>query len=318
MKKFIFYCLFLCGFLVIANAALASRFLLKPEGDDLYGEIQVASVQVGDDFAAIARRYDVGYYELVASNPEVDVDHPAPGTVLIMPTQFLLPHVPRHGIVINLASMRLFYFPKGENYFYTYPIGIGREDWNTPLGELHIIQKIVNPVWVVPDSVMRFRQEKGDPVPKVVPPGPDNPLGKLAMRLSKPSFLIHDTNDVTSVGRRSSAGCIHLYPEDIAQLFSMTRVGTKVLIMNQPYMAAWNDNKLYVESHLPLEEQRQALSDTPAVTKTLIDAVITAKDQQAIIDWSKAEEIIAEHTGVPTVVGSLPQSSALTVIEAAH
>ncbi len=295
----------LLSLILVTTPAMALRFQLKPEGDDLYGEIQVASVQAGDDFSAMARRYDVGYYELAAANPEVDVEHLVPGTVLVIPSQFLLPHIVREGIVINLANMRLYYFPPGVNYFYTYPIGIGKADWTTPLGVLTIIQKIVNPVWVVPESVWRFRQEHGDPVPKVVPPGPENPLGKLAMRLSKPTYLIHDTNDVTSVGRRSSAGCIHLYPEDIQQLFSMTQVGTRVLIVNQPYVAGWNNGKLYIEAHLPLEEQRQSLANTSEVVVALINSILPSNDESSAIDWQKADEIIQEHTGIPTAVGSL-------------
>lgn len=316
MKLFITCCLLLSSLLGVMTPAMALRFELKPEGDDLYGEIQVASVQAGEDFSTVARRYDVGYYELAAANPEVDVEHLVPGTVLVIPSQFLLPHMKREGIMINLANMRLYYFPPHADYFYTYPIGIGKQDWNTPLGELRIMQKIVNPVWVVPESVWRFRQEQGDPVPRVVPPGPDNPLGKLAMRLSKPTYLIHDTNDVASVGRRSSAGCIHLYPEDIQQLFSMSRVGTRVFIINQPYVAGWNNGKLYVESHLPLEEQRQSLANTTAVVSALINSILPSHDANSAIDWQKANEIINEHTGIPTAVGSLQNNPTATFDQA--
>ncbi len=284
-------------------AALALRLPLPPKNNDLSGQVQFASVQLNDTFADVARRYDVGYYELVEANPEVNPDQPAPGTVLIIPTQFLLPHIPRAGIVMNLATMRLYYFPQGKNYFYTYPIGIGKEDWQTPLGVLRIIQKIVNPVWVVPESVMKYREQHGDPVPRVMPSGPDNPLGDFAMRLSKPTYLIHGTNDPSSVGRRSSAGCIHLYPEDIKELFAMTPVDTRVLIINQPYVAGWNDRKLYVAAHLPLEEERAELANTSAVVEALINSMLDNDEEDSKINWKKATEIIKEHTGIPAIIG---------------
>lgn len=296
--------------LIFATSAFALRFPLLQKGHDLFGSIQVASVQAGDDFSAIAARYDVGYYELAAANPEVNPEHPMPGTVLIIPTQFLLPKMPQHDIVINLASMRLYYFPKDKNYFYTYPIGIGREDWSTPLGVLTIIQKIVDPVWVVPESVYAFREKNGDPVPRVMPPGPDNPLGKLALRLSKPTYLIHDTNDASSVGRRSSAGCIHLYSNDIKELFAMVEVGTQVTIINQPYVVGWDEGKLYIEAHLPLEEQRASLANTSEVAVTLINSVLPPQSENAGIDWQKANEIIKEHTGIPTAIGALSENPA--------
>ena len=299
MIFFRLFCLFFLFLLVFPTFALC--FSLPSKGNDLFGHIQFATVQNKDMFASIPKRYDVGYYELLETNPEVNPNHPIPGTVLIIPTQYLLPHVPQNGIVINLATMRLFYFPTGKDYFYTFPVGIGKFNWSTPLGKLHIIQKIRRPIWIVPDSIFRYRQEQGDPVPKVVPSGPDNPLGYYALRLSEPTYLIHGTNDPGSVGRRSSAGCIHLYPNDIKTLFNMVNINTPVLIINQPYVAGWNEGKLYIEAHLPLEEQRKKLLENTSkiVTKLVNDLSKTDKSVYQI-DQQKADEIVKEHIGVPT------------------
>ncbi|WP_244897119.1 L,D-transpeptidase family protein [Candidatus Coxiella mudrowiae] len=301
MKIFRLFCLFFLFSLVFPTFTL--RFLLPSNENNLFGQIQFATVQNGDTFSSIAQHYDVGYYELVETNPEVDPDHPIPGTVLIISTQYLLPHIPRNGIVINLASMRLFYFPQRKNYFYTFPVGIGKFNWSTPLGKLQIIQKIKNPVWVVPDSIFRYRQEQGDPVPKVVPSGPDNPLGYYALRLSEPTYLIHGTNDPGSVGRRSSAGCIHLYPDDIKALFNMVNLNTPVWIINQPYVAGWNEGKLYIEAHLPLAEQRKKLlANTSEIVTGLVNSLSKTDEAAYQIDWQKANEIVKEHIGVPTSV----------------
>lgn len=310
-KKNVWQILIVLGLTLLGSQALALKFQLPSKGDDLFGRVQFAQAKQGDNFAKLARRYDVGFYELVEANPEVNPKQPAPGTIVIIPTEYLLPHVARVGIVINLATMRLYYFPRHKSYFYTFPIGIGRRDWMSPLGALHIMQKIKNPVWIVPDSIMKYRQENGDPVPKVVQSGPMNPLGYYAMRLSKPTYLIHGTNDPSSVGRRSSAGCIHLYPEDIKKLFSMISVGERVLIINQPYLAGKINGKLYIEAHLPLIEQRQALANTSAVVVALINSILNNNDNWHI-DWQSATEIVREHTGIPTTVGNLPHESIFT------
>lgn len=309
MKYFRFLALFsvlsILVFSTLSSSAL--RFSLPERGNDLFGQIQFTSVQEGYTFTRIARRFDVGYFELVEANPEINPNQSLLGTALIIPTQYLLPHVSRNGIIINLATMRLYYFPKGENYFYTYPVGIARFNWSGPLGRFHIIQKIRNPVWVVPDSIFRYRQENGDPVPRVVPSGPNNPLGYYALRLSNPTYLIHGTNDPSSVGRRSSAGCIHLYPEDIKQLFTMVSVNTPVLIINQPYVLGLDEGKLYIEAHLPLKEQRDELSmkiHNNAVI-TLINNFLKNSKENFSIDWRKTSEIVKEHAGIPAVVNFL-------------
>ena len=302
MKCFRFFVLFILIFFI--NSVFSIRLPLPPSGDDLVGQIQFTAVHEGDTFSAIAERYGVGYYQLVEANPAVDPDQLQPGTILIVPTQYLLPPVPKNGIVINLAAMRLYYFPKGKNYFYTYPVGIGRFNWSTPLGRLRVIQKIKNPVWVVPNNILRYRRENGDPVSKIVPSGPDNPLGYYALRLSQPTYLIHGTNDLSSVGRRSSAGCIHLYPEDIKILFKMISVNIPVLIINRPYIVGQNDGKLYMEAHFPLKEDREKLFNN--ISQSILALVnqyskyITEGSQ---INLQKATEIVKEHTGLPELIG---------------
>lgn len=304
MKCFRFLVLSILIF--FTSSSLAVRFSLPEKGNDLFGQIQFTSIQEGYDFASIAHRYDVGYFELVEANPEIDPNQSPPGTVLIIPTQYLLPHISRDGIIINLATMRLYYFPKGKKYFYSYPVGIARFNWLSPLGRFRVIQKIRNPVWVVPDSIFCYRQENGDPVPRVVPSGPHNPLGYYALRLSNPTYLIHGTNDLGSVGRRSSAGCIHLYPEDIKQLFTMVSVNTPVLIINQPYVVGLDAGKLYIEAHLPLKEQRGELStNIHNVVMMLINDFLKNSKENFSIDWQKADKIIKEHVGIPAMVGFL-------------
>lgn len=283
--------------LLLPLTACAQKLPLPPKGDDLVGSLTSTVIHSNDTIASIARKNDIGFFAILEANPQLDPKHLLPGTEIIIPKQFLLPQVPHKGIVINLSSMRLFYFPQGQKYFYSYPIGIGKKDWNTPVGKLKIVEKIENPKWHVPKSIYEYRKENGDPVPHVVPSGPKNPLGYFAMRLSLPTYLIHGTNDPASVGVRSSAGCIHLYPEDIKQLFSLIKVGTPVLILNSPYIAGYHNEKLYIEAHLPLQEDRLRLSHVLVDTSNLALSVGKTLKQINKLD---AFSIIHFHTGIPT------------------
>jgi L,D-transpeptidase ErfK/SrfK len=299
MKSIRIKTFFLSIFLIFFNLALALKFDLPTSNQFLLGEVSSHQVTQGETIASIARQYDLGYYELLQANPHVNPKSLIVGTQLVIPSQFLLPNVPREGLIINLGTMRLYYFPKGQNVFYTYPVGIGKQDWSTPLGHLSIIEKIPNPVWRVPKSIYEYRKQQGDPVPVVMPAGPDNPLGEFALRLSKPTYLIHGTNEPDSVGVRSSAGCIHLYPEDIRELFALIPKDEGVLVINEPYQAAWDNGVLYLQAFLPLAEQRQSLADNALATQQLLEPLLP---DAVKLNWQKAIAIVQDHSGLPTPV----------------
>jgi L,D-transpeptidase ErfK/SrfK len=279
----------------------SDRFLLPAQGSDVVGRVQVTSARDEDTLLDIARRYDLGYEEMIAANPGVDPWLPGAGTRVVLPTQFVLPGGAREGLVLNLASMRLFYFPEpapGEPAeVITHPIGIGREGWLTPQGTMHIIQKKEKPAWTVPESVRREHAEQGETLPKIVPPGPDNPLGDFAMRLSNPSYLIHGTNQPYGVGIRVSHGCVRLYPEDIARLFPLVPMGTPVRIINEPYVAGWRDGALYLEAHQPLAEDAERWNGS---LEPMERAVAAKTNGQSIgVSWEKARAVAREARGLP-------------------
>jgi L,D-transpeptidase ErfK/SrfK len=233
-------------------------FTLASPEQTVVGEPQLMFTSAENTFSDIAREYGLGYDELLAANPDVDPWVPGEGTAVLLPTQYVLPDVPHEGIVLNIASKRLFYFPQvGENetpYVMTYPIGIGRVGWDTPLGNAEVISKAKDPQWYVPASVRREHEEAGDPLPAIVPAGPDNPLGQYVLKLDMPGYLIHGTNQPYGVGMRVSHGCVRLYPENIELLYSVVGVGEKVMIINEPYLAGWRGGELYFESHEPFED----------------------------------------------------------------
>lgn len=290
--------------------APAQTFTLPPEGDGVVGHPLEIATRYEDTFADVSRAHGLGFREVAVANPGVDPWVPGEGTVITLPTSHILPDAPREGIVINVAEMRLYYYPRGRNEVITHPIGIGREGWATPTGRGTILDKTAHPSWTPPASIRAEHAARGDILPAVVPPGPANPLGDYAMRLSLPGYLIHGTNRPFGVGMRISHGCIRLYPEDIASLFARVPVGTRVNIVNQPYKAGWRDGVLYVEAHPPLDEdQAGGLNTTP-----LVAAVISAAQQRGLEpDWERIRSAALEHTGLPVpVTGELTRMPLLT------
>lgn len=291
----IFFLLMMFGFTV----ARASTYLLPPAGDNMVGAIQSVTARHEDTLSDIARQYDLGYDQITAANPGVDPWLPGEGTRIVLPTEYVLPDAPRQGMVINLAAMRLFYYPPIQAgqppEVITYPIGVGREGWGTPLGKTRITVKVANPSWTPPESIRKEHAENGDPLPAVVPAGPDNPLGQFALRLALPGYLIHGTNKPWGVGMRVSHGCIRLYPEDIAALFAKVPAGTPVLIVNQPWLLGHDNGHDYLQIF-------SATSEAPAAqTQEAFSAWLTqhlppgkAIDSRMAQDWLKAANGIPE------------------------
>ena len=274
----------------------ADRFVLQP-GQEVVGEVYVLTAKHDDTLPILARRYGLGFDEIVGANPDVDIWIPGEGTDIVLPMRFVLPDAPLEGIVINVAARRLFYFPADEpGVVVTYPVGIGRDDWATPLGAAQVTDKIVDPAWYPPASIRAEHAAKGDPLPGVVGPGPDNPLGKYALLLSMDGYLIHGTNKPAGVGMQVSHGCIRLYPENIAALFPGMPIGTPVRIVDQPLLAGWDDEELYVQSYV---------ADTDGFgngdLRPPVDSALQRRADDAgkvKLDWQRADLLRQHRRGV--------------------
>ncbi len=292
-------------------AQATHRFEIRP-GDDVVGRVQSTIATADDTLPDLARRFNVGYEEIVRANPGVDPWLPGDGTRITLPTRFILPDGPREGIVINLAAMRAFYFPPRTDAakpreVITHPIGIGKVGWNTPEGGTKIISKVKDPTWTPPASVRAEHKANGEILPKVVPAGPENPLGRHMMRLGWPSYLVHGTNKPYGVGMRVSHGCIRFYPEDIEQLFEMVPVGTRVTVVNQPYVLGWHGDVLHVQAYEPLEDDERDWEHGPKSlrkkgikNKSPVWQRIAAVEDR--IDWERALQVSKDHTGIPMPV----------------
>jgi L,D-transpeptidase ErfK/SrfK len=276
---------------------------------DVVGEVTKYKTKEDDTLYDVARRFDLGIVEVLAANPGVDVWDPGEGTELKLPTAHILPPgMPHKGIIINLSELRLFYFPNPHTVM-TFPIGIGMEGWQTPVGVTHITTKRKNPTWIPPDSI---RKENPD-LPKIVLPGPDNPLGQYALNLGLPGERIHGTNRPQGIGRRSSHGCIRLYPEDIAALFAKVKVGTPVSVIDEPFRVGWEQDTLYLEV-TPTQEQSDKIAEyetppPPSLSGTY-DAVDKALgDTVTDVDWYAVDNAVREQNGLPVAIARRDEST---------
>ncbi len=331
--------------LVAASGAGAATFELPPEGTDVIGEVSTVVARHDDTLIDIARAHGFGYEDLVRANPGVNPWLPGEGTEIVLPGRFVLPAVPRKGIVLNVAEYRMYYFPPpkaGQRpVVMTFAVSIGRQDWATPVGVTRVVQKTVNPSWYPPQSVLDEHEADGRPLPRIVPPGPDNPLGAHAMRLGLPGYLIHGTNRPAGVGMRVTHGCLRMFPEDIEFLFERVPVNTQVRIINEPVKIGWNGDALVMEAHPVLAVVPGATSDVPVpgpdagaagpvvvavpppdtapqdeatqVDLPLAKDPLTSATEQFItataerngeLDWTLVESVIGRADGLPVTVGA--------------
>src|SRR5580704_4352611 len=294
--------------------AVTQRFELEP-GQSVVGAVQVVAASKDDTLTDIARRFNVGYEEILRANPKVDPWLPGEGTEIVVPSQFVLPNAPYTGVVINIAAMRIFYFPPvkaGERtVVITHPIGIGKVGWRTPEGVTKIVRRQKDPTWRVPVSVRKEHHENGEELEPVIGPGPDNPLGKYAFYLQWPSYLIHGTNKPAGVGLRSSHGCIRLYPEDIEQFFNMVPIGTEVRVVNQPFVFGWRDGELYMQPYDVLEDDAR---DWNKAQKKLLTKSLATRLQQEVqqhheqVNWNLVSALAHSPRGVPVPITSADAS----------
>jgi len=303
-----------CARLACASGA---QFAVPDNGDRVVGRLTTAVAEHEDTLLDIARRFGVGYEEIIAANPGVDPWLPGEGTEVLIPTRFVLPDAPRTGIVVNLPEHRLFYYPpakKGARHLVlTYPISTGKMDWKTPLGMTRVASKQLRPSWYPPESVRLEHEQRGDPLPVVVPPGPDNPLGEYAMRLGIPggAYLIHGTNRPAGVGMQVTHGCIRMYPEDIEEFYAMIPVNTQVNLLDQTTKVGWYRGTLYLERQAPLEGTNDPSHTDPAELERVVNAALKGHD--ATVDWEVARQAFVQATSVPVPIGReslAPPSSA--------
>ncbi|WP_311065557.1 L,D-transpeptidase family protein [Halomonas sp. DWK9] len=267
-----------------------------PEQGDIIGEYYTVTVDNPEEtLIDIARRHNIGYEEIRMANPDVSLWVPGEGTEIVIPARYILPPAPREGVVVNLSELRLYYYPADNpGIVETYPVSVGREEFATPVGITRTTVKVKDPAWAPPASMRREAAARGEPAPSIVPAGPDNPLGRHAILLAMPSYLIHGTNKPDGVGMRVSRGCIRMYPEDIESLYERLPSGTQVNLMDAPFKAGWAaDGTLFVQSYPQLEEN---VGDFEPLLNA-IERVNELAEDQAEVDYEQVKRAVEAPDG---------------------
>ena len=285
---------------LLSSAAHAETFPLPPPGVDLIGELRVVSAKQEDTLLDIARRFNLGYNEITAANPNVDPWVPGEGTRVIVPSQFILPPGARRGVVLNLAQLRLFYFAEARKgqpaRVVTQPVGIGTDYARTPLGETRIVRKTPDPIWRPSRDIREEHVAAGHWLDAEVKPGPDNPLGKFALYLGlRGGYLIHGTNKPWGIGMRVSHGCIRLYPEGIEELYPRVPVGTPVRIINERFVLGWRKKVPYLQVFAATDDNAEGETDLTPLVQNLLKRTLRSGPP----DWATAMRTASERRAIP-------------------
>ncbi len=289
----------ICILSLSATSVFPATYEFDPN-HTLIGVLQKVVVQPEDTILSIAEEFNLGVEEILEANPETDPWVPGEGKPVLLPSQFILPHPSYRGIYVNLAEMRIYYYNPGQvtgegKKVRTYPISIGRGDWQTPVAKAKIVEKIVNPTWYPPASVRREHELMDDPLPVSVPPGKDNPLGKYALQLNLPGYFIHGTNRPYAIGLKATHGCIRMRPVDIQDFFGRVDRGTPVTIKFQPFKSALVDGVVYLEAH---GRGQAGLMDR--YLGQVIREISRLTEKQAIpIDWELLVSTAKQGAGIP-------------------
>lgn len=295
----------LAATVAVALPARANTWPLPPAGSKVVGKNRFHVVENnGGSLEAIAKKYNVGFLALLQANPGVDPYVPRASSVLTIPLQTLLPDVAREGIVINLAELRLYYYPPGKNEVTVYPIGIGQlgGDTLTPTMITTVSDKRANPTWTPTANIRARYKAQGIDLPAVVPAGPENPMGHHAIRLAAYGgvYLLHGTNADFGIGMRVSSGCIRLRDDDIKTLYSVITPGTRVNIINTPIKVSEEPGGVrLVEIHQPLSKN---IGDDPQTLPINLNAAMVSFKTNARTDGFVMERAMEARSGMPTDV----------------
>lgn len=301
MKKA--YLLCLLATIGLLSTAVARQYPSPEKGSDVIGYTEVIYPESGESFVELSVKYEAGYEELKWANPDSNYWTPSPQMPVVLPFEYILPSKKRSGIVSNIPEMRTYYYPPGEDVVYVYPVGVGRMDWKTPLGTWKMNRKQEAPPWYPPESIRREHLEMGKGLlPKVVPAGPDNPLGNHVLRLSLPSYLLHGTNDVTGIGMRVTHGCMRFFPHNIEELYRIVPVNTEVTFLNEPVKVGWKGDELVIEVHPPLEEDNLDYDGLRQIAYTILESYQNDSNIQ-MVDSRLIDAAIKKMSGLPTHIG---------------
>lgn len=294
--------LFCSLFMLLASqSALAVSYPLPPEGSRLVGNPLTITVpdKNTQPLEAFAAQYGQGLSNMLEANPDVDVFLPKSGSTLVVPQQIILPATVRQGIVVNVAEMRLYYYPNGSNTVEIFPIGIGQAGRETPRNWVTKVErKQEAPSWTPTANTRREYASRGESLPAFIPAGPDNPMGLYAIYIGK-LYAIHGTNANFGIGLRVSQGCIRLRNDDIEHLFQNVPVGTRVQIIDQPVKTTTEpDGSRWIEVHEPLSRNRVEYESDRKVPLPITPVMRSFMSGEGV-DMNRVSEALERRSGMP-------------------
>ena len=286
--------------------------------DNMVGDLSFIKVKDTDTFSDIASLYGLGFDNLRSANPTVDPWLPKEGEIIVLPRLYILPETTREGIVVNIPEKRLYYFPTvkagQQPSVEIYAVSVGRQEWNTPVVSTKVTGRVIEPTWYPPKSLRAEHLAQGNMYPRVVPPGPENPLGKYLLQLSIPTYFIHSTNNRFGIGMQVTRGCIRMFPEDIESIFNRVAVGTPVSIVNKTYKIGRENDLVYLEVNpmpeVNLQQMTMAIEQCPQDNATALELIrskigLLEENMELVLDWNMIERIRTEATGLPIAVGHI-------------
>jgi L,D-transpeptidase ErfK/SrfK len=296
----VYHALFLLA--VVPSLAFSTTYPLPKNGDDVIGKTYIVRASSNDTLGSLGLRHGMSLHEMIEANPRVDSDkNLTDKQEIIIPAQFILPKY-HDGIVINIASLRLFYFPPPGKYVMTFPVGLGREQFRTPILSSVIVYKQRSPtLWLTKQTIDDTLRDYHIKLPPTIPPGPENPLGHFALHMAVKGYLIHGNNDPSSVGKFISGGCIRMKNSDVETIYWLVAPLATVHIVHQPYMAGWSNGNLYLKAQRPKDNNGIESEQNEISYKNAIARVV--KNRSVKVDWVAAGQTAKQQTGIPQVIG---------------
>jgi L,D-transpeptidase ErfK/SrfK len=282
--------------LALAVAGAAGIILAGPAAavaapDRIVGGVITYAVKQGDTLRTIGARYGTDPRTLIADNDLPPSAILRVGQRLTIDNRHIGPRGVSPGAIVVNVPQRMLYYAVDTNDVRGVPVAAGRKGWSTPIEEFTVTAKETDPSWEVPASILEEARQRGRPLPAVVSPGPDNPLGKFWLGLSVGRIGIHGTNAPSSVYGTVTHGCIRLGPDDIAWLYAQVSVGTPGRFVYEPVLLAVDGSEVFLEVHPDVYQRTASASQ-------LARELASAAGVMDRVDWVLADAIIAAHHGI--------------------
>ena len=289
------------GRIVVATVVAAIVTTARASAaDDISGHftggIQGYQVIAGDTWRSVSARFGVDEATLAHDNGLRPTKPLHAGDVLTIDNRHIVPNAATtsRSVIVNVPQRRVF-FANAEGQVVGFPVAVGRPGWPTPIQPFRIISRERDPSWEVPESILEEARRAGKRLAPVVPPGPDNPLGKYWLGLSIGDVGIHGTNAPTSIYRAATHGCIRVHPDDIAWLFEHVETGTAGATIYEPVLITTLGQDVFVEAHRDVYGKQR---DAEAMLRNRAEELGIVER----IDWSAVRETLRAREGIARVV----------------